>query len=234
MKKILLILIVFTLCGCTKINSVASNNESSNVTEITENATTEEVKIEILITEALTTEEATTEIQLSDDELNLMQLALLSKVKIIDTEDGVKKNVTELPYYFEGMDFRYVDLDGDGKNEVVLQPPMQGSILHEINGTIYRYPITNRISYHEDGTIYGSSGADYSYLFRIKFNETECWDEVIYYAIKGKVYMIYEYEGEQIEFTEEEFAMIQEQYPNIKSEIYEFNHNNIAIVLSEE
>lgn len=120
---------MFTLCGCTKVNKVASNTESSNA-----------------------------------------------------------------------------DIETTELNEVILQPPMQGSILHEIDGFIYRYPITNRISYHEDGTIYGSSGASYSYLFKIKFNETEFW---------------------------EEFIAIQEQYPNIIIDSYEFNHNNIVTLLAD-
>ena len=179
-------------------------------------------------------EEPATEIQISDDELNLMQKALLGKVDIYDTEDGKYKKVSEIPYYFVGMDFRFVDLDGDGLVEVILQPPMQGSILHEIDGTIYRYPISNRVCYNEDGTVSGSSGASYNYLFRISFTKTEAVDDYIYWAIDGKVYKKYEYEGEKIEFTEEERAEIKATYSEIMIDSYEFNHNNVVTLLGGE
>ena len=176
-------------------------------------------------------EEPTTEIQISDNELNLMQKALLGKVDIYDTEDGQYKKVSEIPHYYAEFQFRFIDLDGDEKLEVILETPMQSSILHEIDGTIYRYPISNRVCYNEDGTVSGSSGASYNYLFRISFTKTEAVNDYIFLAIDGKVYKKYEYEGEKIEFTEEEWAEIEATYPEIMIDSYEFNHNNVVTLL---
>ena len=244
-KGILLIFLILLLCGCNKDTvGVVPNEASSAVTETTEISTTENSTTKENITETSTaeiptteeqiTEVPTTEIQVSDDELNLMQLALLGKVDIYDTEDGQYKKVSEIPHYCVEFQFRFIDLDGDEKLEVILETPMQSSILHEIDGTIFRYPISNRVRYNEDGTIHGSSGASYNYLFRISFTETEMVDEYIYWAIDGKVYKKYEYEGEKIEFTEEEWAEIEATYPEIMIDSYEFNHNNIVTLLGGE
>ena len=180
------------------------------------------------------TEEPTTEIQESDDELSLMELVLLGKSDIYDTEDNQYKKVTELPDYYEEAEFICVDLDGDEILEVILRFSMSSSILHEREGVIYRYPITNRVQYNEDGTISGSSGADYNYLFNIKFEENKMIEEFIYYVIDGKYYSVYEYEGEQIELTEKEIEAIKEQYAEVMIDSYEFNHNNVVTILGNK
>jgi hypothetical protein len=192
-----------------------------------------EVKTEELTTEIPVIEETSKEIQVSDDELNLMQLALLGKVDIYDIEDGEYKKVTELPYYYEDTTFRIVDLDDDGVVEVVLQW-MWLSVLKEKNGEIYRYPMSHRVRFNEDGTVSGSAGASYNTLFRISFTETEMVHEYIYWAIDGKVYKTYEYDGEKIEFTEQEWAEIEATYPEIMIDSYEFNHNNVVTLLGGE
>ena len=249
-KLIFTIFVILLFCGCSRHTDMGYSSDTventddykmNNETETTfdiqistmEEVTTEELTIEELTTETPITEETSTEIQVSDDELNLMQQALLSKVDIFDTEDGEYKKVTELPYYYEDTTFRFIDLDGDGVVEVVLQW-MWLSVLKENNGEIYRYPMSHRVRFNEDGTVSGSAGADYNTLFRISFTETEIVDEYIYWAIDGKVYKTYDYEGEKIEFTEEEWAEIQEKYPEIMIDSYEFNHNNIVTLLGGE
>ena len=42
------------------------------------------------------------------------------------------------------------------------------------------------------------------------------------------MYKVYEYDGEQIEYTEEEWEEIKEKYPEIMIDSYEFNHNNVV------
>ena len=68
-------------------------------------------------------------------------------------------------------------------------------------------------------------------MFRISFTKTEAVNDYIFLAIDGKVYKKYEYEGEKIEFTEEEWAEIEATYPEIMIDSYEFNHNNVVTLL---
>ncbi len=248
---------LISLVGCTTIakhqpvqedtketTTENSTTEATTEDEPTTEAITEDITEEETITEATTeeavteepsTKEPTTEIQVSVDELNLMQLAVMGKTDVYDTADGKMKKVMELPNYYENASFRYCDLDGDGVKEVVLDF-IELSILHEKDGVIYRYGDTHRLMapLYEDGTMNGSSGASYNQLIRIKeFTETEKIEEVIYSAIDGKFYKEYEYEGEQIELTEEELAAIREQYKEVPLYGHQLTLDNVVTILAD-
>ena len=224
----------------TENSTTEATTEDEPTTEAITEDTTEEETIneattEEAVTEEATTEEPTTEIQVSVDELNLMQLAVMGKTDVYDTADGKMKKVMELPNYYENASFRYCDLDGDGVKEVVLDF-IELSILHEKDGVIYRYGDTHRLMapLYEDGTMNGSSGASYNQLIRIKeFTETEKIEEVIYSAIDGKFYKEYEYEGEQIELTEEELAAIREQYKEVPLYGHQLTLDNVVTILAD-
>ena len=46
------------------------------------------------------------------------------------------------------------------------------------------------------------------------------------------MYKVYEYDGEQIEYTEEEWEEIKEKYQEIMIDSYEFNHNNVVTLIT--
>lgn len=225
MKKVIVLFFLLMLCGCTKTHTNDSGKETA------ENVTTESQNAETTDDE----EAETSEIEVSDENLTLMQSVLLGKVDFYDTKYNRNRNIEDLFVYDETRKFYVVDLDGDEVDEVIMHGMADGSIFHENNGVIYRYPTSVRESFNEDGTINGSAGAANNFLCKVKeFTETEMVYEYIYYAIDGKYFSIYEYEGEQIELTEAELAEIKENYSEIKIDSYEFNNNNIVTLLGGE
>ena len=165
--------------------------------------------------------------------LSLMQKAVLGQVEVYDTEDGKMKNVTELPNYYPSIEFHYCDLDGDGVKEVVLRFA-ELSILHEIDGVVYRYEESYRamLPLYEDGTMNSTAGAAYSELNKIKeFTKLGKNEEIIFYNIDGIMYKEYNYNGKCIELTDEEYAEIKAKYKEIPAKNYEYSVSNVINVI---
>ncbi len=174
------------------------------------------------------------------DGLNLMQKVLLAKEDIIDVEDGQAKKIHQLQYFRNGTSFYYVDLDKDGKNEVILEFA-DWSILHEIDGKIYRYklPYSAIVPMFKDGTMYSSSTASEWFLWRIaEFGEKDIVSEYIYYAIcdKDAVTQYYSFNGiygEEELLTDEELELIRNQYKEEKARKYTLGSVDILNIVSD-
>lgn len=226
MKKTFYVIIAMTilvsyLCSCTKKQDEVSGTEGVSDMNFNEDVTTE-----------ISTTEETTEI--SVEGLNLMQLALLGKADIYDVKNKNTKTITQLLNYREDFDFTYLDLDRDGLEEVVLHFYGECSILHEKDGIIYRYPISERVGYNTDGTVCIAGTAKEAWLSKIKeFTDTEIVLEHIYIFYDDKYYKVYEKDGEQIELTEDELTIIREQYKDIGAERFNYNYDNIVTLLSD-
>ena len=166
-------------------------------------------------------------------DLSLMQKAVLGQVEVYDTEDGKMKNVTELPNYYPSIEFHYCDLDGDGVKEVVLRFA-ELSILHEIDGVVYRYEESYRamLPLYEDGTMNSTAGAAHNELNKIKeFTKLGKSEEIIFYNIDGIMYKEYNYNGKCIELTGEEYAEIKSKYKEIPAKNYEYSVSNVINVI---
>ena len=163
----------------------------------------------------------------NSENLSLMQKVMLGVEKIHDTADGKMKWVWELPLYYDDSEFHCCDLDGDGKEEVILELN-ELSVLHEKDGVIYRYSESSRSIIHEDGSIMFTSGASSWMLVIVKeFTNEEIVHETIYQYEDNICYKQYIYNGECILMTEEELAAIHEQYKEVMAELYENNYENI-------
>ena len=175
---------------------------------------------------------------LSDDKVedtigdfSLMQKAMLGVEKVYDTADKEMKWIWELPGYSDDLNFHYCDLDGDGKKEVIYLF-YEKSILHEKDGMIYRYRLSDRDKIHNDGSIMSTSGASSWMLVIVKeFTNEEIVYETIYQYEDNICYKQYIYNGECILMTEEELAAIHEQYKEVRAELYEIQYNNIVNVV---
>ena len=161
-------------------------------------------------------------------DLNLMQKALLGEVQIYDTKDGRMKWISEvLKSDTQYRSLYNCDLDGDGIEEVILED-VSLSILHEINGVIYRYeqPYRFMMSLFEDGSI---EGYDYNGVVNLKivksFTQAEMIYEYVYQVVDDIYYKEYSADGECVAYTEEELAQINEQYKRVKKNynIYDFD-----------
>lgn len=161
-------------------------------------------------------------------DLNLMQKALLGEVQIYDTKDGKMKWISEvLKSDTQYRSLYNCDLDSDGIEEVILED-VSLSILHEIDGVIYRYeqPYSFMMSLFEDGSI---EGYDYNGVVNFKivkaFTQTEMIYEYVYQVVDDIYYKEYSADGECVVYTDEELAQINEQYKRVKKNynIYDFD-----------
>ena len=219
---VLTLMCTFILCSCNH----STQNEPTSSSEDNEVQTTEKV-----------TEPPTT---MPDSELNLMQKVLLAREDVIDVEDGQAKKIHQLQYFRNGTSFYYVDLDKDGKNEVILEFA-DWSILHEIDGKIYRYklPYSAIVPMFKDGTMYSSSTASEWFLWRIaEFGEKDIVSEYIYYAVcdKDAVTQYYSFNGiygEEELLTDEELELIRNQYKEEKARKYTLGSVDILNIVSD-
>ena len=164
-------------------------------------------------------------------DFSLMQKAMLGVEMVYDTADGEMKWIWELPCYSDDSKFHCCDLDGDGKEEVILRLN-ELSVLHEKDGVIYRYSESSRSIIHEDGSIMFTSGASSWMLVIVKeFTNEEIVHETIYQYEDNICYKQYIYNGECILMTEEELAAIHEQYKEVMAELYENNYVNIINII---
>lgn len=92
---------------------------------------------------------------------------------------------TEDPKPYTINKFAYLDMDEDGKNEIVLEMDygFDGAfeVLKEIDGTVYGYNFGYRSinPLYEDGTMMGSSGAADNEIYRLQFSTIGYTEDVI-------------------------------------------------------
>ena len=156
MKKIALAMI---MAGMLLVCSCAPKNENDNAV----------VSPDTEVSEAQISEEAV------NDESEIVKILAGD---VVDARTGEKVKVSELDYSEDASIFpdRYceVDLDGDGKNEYLIEYSTYGNtaIIHEYDGELYAYviPFRSRLELKTDGEMMWSEGAGYSGTHRAVFN----------------------------------------------------------------
>lgn len=152
----------------------------------------------------------------------------------------------ELDTYETGS-FAIVDMNGDGKNEVVIcsygQVDCVYTVLHEYNGTVYGTELGGARSVQglqTNGLFYGSGGAAIGYLSSCEINGPQC--EVIIEASFDEEYSAYGVGTDQYEIRERPAA--KEEYEayvrqigwqpdgSMEAEFHDYTTENILALLS--
>ena len=182
----------------------------------------------------------------SDKALSLMQQVLLDKAQFTDVESGKKQKISNVDQYEHHNDeysyFYYLDLDGDGNNEVMVHFPYgQISIFHEINGEIYRYEIVARgmAPLYDDGTMRGTSGATLTHLHKISEFADKGYEYEFFYTIESDEEGVTHYytgiddSGNYLgEISKEEYENLVESYSTTETKKYGFSIENIKKIIS--
>ena len=170
-----------------------------------------------------------------DDELTLMQKALLNKekIKLVDTKESKYLNeILEVDSYGEEGKvkseendfFYYVDMDGNGTKEVALSTTYLGGnfiVLFEVDGEIYAQVLGYRSMnpLYNDGVAAASDGAAYSYYYKVKeMTQNGIVDELIVYIVSDdnslpdNIARYYTKDNYQEEITHEEFKELMKSY----------------------
>lgn len=246
MKKILLIItLLFCLTGCVAQKPV------SDTTETTQEANTEEKTIQNETTTedtAITEGEKDTTIEETvtdepDENLNLMQQVLLNQAEFIDVRyAGNTLAISELGGVSSYAYFYYMDLDGDGSYEVIVEgyPESDASIFSIIDEKVYRYDYSSRCDLYTDGTISSSGGASISHFSRITDftpkgyvdDYIAIYDGSVWAEHPNTTYYTDFADGHYAnEITEEEYNNIMSQYERIPAEKYDFSRENIEKIV---
>ena len=158
MKKIALALILTGLllvCSCTSEKQNIDNTQDASGAQIS--------------------------VQEDEPENNQSQIKKILEGSVVDARTWETVKVSELDYNedVETAPDRYceVDLDGDGKNEYLIEFSEYGNtaVIHEYEGEFYAYmiPFRSRTEVKVDGEMMWSSGAEYSGTYRAVFNGKE-------------------------------------------------------------
>lgn len=219
----------------TQENVTQENTTQDNTTSVVETTTWEE-----------TTTENNTETPSFSETDNLMHKVLLNEAMFMDIDSGRMMYAGDLEGFFNSEQysyggashFNYVDLDGNGECEVILQ-------LQDYLGTKYIFYKIDNIVYgeawsfrgmnplYEDGTMRSSNGATNSEIFKItsldkdgiKFDIIVGSDET-----KGGI-VIYYTGSKENKITEEEYNTILNSYSKIVAAEYKFNEENIKTII---
>ena len=101
--------------------------------------------------------------------------------EVVDARNGEKVKVSKLDTSEEAdiTPWRYceLDLDGDGKNEYLIEYSDFGNtaIIHELENELYAYmiPFSSRQTLKTDGEMMWQGGSDYSGTQRVEFSGSE-------------------------------------------------------------
>ena len=148
---------------------------------------------------------------------------------------------------YETASFAIVDVNGDGKNEVVLRSEGQVdylyTILYEYNGTVYGKQLGGGRSVQglqTNGLFWGSGGAANGYVQSCEINGTRC--EVILEAYMDEEYSAYGFGTDTYEIRER--ATTKEEYESylnqigwqtdgsMEAEFYDYTTENILALLA--
>ena len=244
MKENFLFIIVLAIClgGCGTSGMQATMSDNTQIINGQEGSTTEEnLDIESESEKESQVESGieidttiTSESDILEAELNLLQKVLLNQETF---NEGQKIEDDEYIYsdkFIKSVSFFVVDLDRDGKNEVIIDAPSQQVlILHENEGKVYGFYDSYRgyAPLYVDGTSEGSSSADAVYfLGNISFENSQYKQEyivTIVYEADGTRYYKNGTESSGVEISEEEYNEIMSQYAKKEATRYKFTVKNI-------
>ena len=236
----------------TIIEGTSENTEHPTET-ISSGAAEKETTTEIPSTE-LPTEEVS---QIPDEELNIMQRVLLNMESFIDTEDGVRKNISTvsnelwngrgMKSWYEPYGFLYIDLDGNATKEViVLLESGIRMIFYKIDTQIYMDTLfrSEMGSLYEDGVFRGSLGAESRHTERIKaFTVTgieiesiliERFQNITEAEFTTEYYKSWDDYNNRVNGIPKVEAMsMLENCSDVEATEYEFTRNNIETILKD-
>ena len=265
-KYVFIICLLLCLTGCTthvNLNTPEQTQEQTtseyatqeNITEnsttqekVTQENTTQDNTTSVVETTAWedTTTENNTETPSFSETDNIMHKVLLNEAMFMDIDSGQMMYAEDLEGFTNPKDypyggvkyFNYVDLDGNGECEVIIELYDHfgtKKIFYKIENIIYgaSWPFRGMNPLYEDGTMKGSSGAAKGTLSKIiSFNERGCVKDILagFDGMQGDV-VIYYTGSKENEITEDEYYRILNSYSKTVATEYRFNEENIKTII---
>ena len=219
----------------TQENITQENTTQDNTTSVVETTTWED-----------TTTENNTETPSFSETDNIMHKVLLNEAMFMDIDSGQMMYAEDLEGFTNPKDypyggvkyFNYVDLDGNGECEVIIELYDHfgtKKIFYIIDNIVYAeaWPFRGMNPLYEDGTMHSSNGAANSEIIKIISLDKDGIKFDIAVGSEGTYdgIVIYYTGSEENEITEEEYNTILNSYSKVVAEEYKFNEENIRTII---